>query len=30
MNMLEDDALKGIAADVEARLMKCINRAANP
>lgn len=30
MNMLEDDALMGIAADVEARLMKCINRAANP
>jgi uncharacterized protein (DUF302 family) len=30
MNMLEDDVLMGIAADVEARLMKCINRAANP
>lgn len=30
MNMLEDDALMGIAADVEARLMKCINWAANP
>lgn len=30
MNMVEDDALMGIAADVEARLMKCINRAANP
>lgn len=30
MNMLEDDALAGIAADVEARLIGCINRAANP
>ena len=30
MNMLEDAALMGIAADVETRLMKCINRAANP
>ncbi|MED0680873.1 DUF302 domain-containing protein [Aneurinibacillus thermoaerophilus] len=30
MNMLEDDALMGIAAGVEARLIGCINRAANP
>lgn len=30
MNMLEDDALTGIAADMEARLIGCINRAANP
>lgn len=29
MNMLEDDALTGIAADVEARLIGCINRVAN-
>lgn len=29
MNMLEDDALMGIAAGVEARLIGCINRAAN-
>jgi hypothetical protein len=28
--MLEDDVLAGIAADVEARLIGCINRAANP
>nr|WP_150960202.1 DUF302 domain-containing protein [Aneurinibacillus sp. XH2] len=30
MNMLEDAALMGIAADVEARLIGCINQAANP
>jgi uncharacterized protein (DUF302 family) len=30
INMLEDDVLAGIAADVEARLIGCINRAANP
>jgi len=29
MNMLEDDALKDIAAGVEARLIGCMNRAAN-
>jgi uncharacterized protein (DUF302 family) len=30
MNMLEDDALKSIAADVEVRLIGCIDRVANP
>ncbi|SMF25413.1 Uncharacterized conserved protein, DUF302 family [Paenibacillus barengoltzii] len=30
MNLMQDDALRSIAADVEARLIGCINQAANP